>query len=302
MSGCAGEGLGRHEREDLLGEVAPRGFLLRRREIRPLHHANAVRGERRPAHLVPATRLPLEQGARADGNGVEHLLDREAVIPRRAARRRRPLERGDADHEEFVEVRAQDGQKPDPREERDAGVLGQLQHPAVEFDETQIAVEELLGIREQRRAQRVVGKPRPSFAPIVVASPRPLGEHFRSRRNRERRECPRVTQPRRPGARQQLGERQPLESTSGIFVATAGDPSRHPDFQHWSRRSSWRCAEESELPVRAAEERPQELAAHVLTVAAADGKGERGRLGQHGNTLPVHDDQGDFAIPVDILC
>ena len=52
------------------------------------------------------------------------------------------LEAGDPDHEELVEVAGEDRQEPRPLEQRQVVVLGQLEHPLVEAQPGQLAVEE----------------------------------------------------------------------------------------------------------------------------------------------------------------
>ena len=52
------------------------------------------------------------------------------------------LEAGHPDHEELVEVAGEDRQEPHPLEQRQVGVLGELEHPLVEAQPGQLAVEE----------------------------------------------------------------------------------------------------------------------------------------------------------------
>ena len=52
-----------------------------------------------------------------------------------------PHQAGHPDHEELVQVAGEDGQEPDPLQQRDALVLGQLQHPLVEPEPAFLAVE-----------------------------------------------------------------------------------------------------------------------------------------------------------------
>ena len=51
------------------------------------------------------------------------------------------LQGGDADLEELVEVGRGDGAELGPLEQRDAGLLGQPQHPAVEVEPAQLTVD-----------------------------------------------------------------------------------------------------------------------------------------------------------------
>ena len=64
-----------------------------------------------------------------------------------AARDRHPggdpsLESGDPHHEELVEVGGEDRQEAHPLQQREAGVLGELEHPAVEVQPGDLAVQE----------------------------------------------------------------------------------------------------------------------------------------------------------------
>ena len=48
---------------------------------------------------------------------------------------------GHADHEELVQVRAEDRQEPHPFEQRIGGVLRLFEHPALESQQRQLAVQ-----------------------------------------------------------------------------------------------------------------------------------------------------------------
>ena len=51
------------------------------------------------------------------------------------------LDAADADHEEFVEVRCEDGQELEPFQQRHARIAAFLQDPTIEFEPAQVAVE-----------------------------------------------------------------------------------------------------------------------------------------------------------------
>ena len=72
--------------------------------------------------------------------GVEPVGSRAGV-----ARPDAPLQLRHPDHEELVQVRAEDGQELHPLEKRDRGVLGLLEHPAVELEPGELAVDERVG-------------------------------------------------------------------------------------------------------------------------------------------------------------
>ena len=59
------------------------------------------------------------------------------------------LEAGDADHEEFIEVVGGDREKTDPLEQGMGVIGGFLEHPAVEMQPRQLAVDEALGAYDQ---------------------------------------------------------------------------------------------------------------------------------------------------------
>ncbi len=66
------------------------------------------------------------------------------------------LEAGDADHVELVEVAREDRQELDALQERERLVLGQFEHPGVEVQPGQLAVEEAIG-RQPRGPGRDLG-------------------------------------------------------------------------------------------------------------------------------------------------
>src|SRR5207253_1732780 len=98
----------------------------------------------------------------------------------------------------------------------------------------------------------------------------PFGQEVRSRRQRERRERPWVTQGGRAGRREQLVERQPPDPSGVPRVPTAGSAPRQPHLEHGSRacQPSRRRAEEPYLAVCAAEKGAQDLPACFLAATA----------------------------------
>ena len=111
-----------------------------------------------PTDVAPARGVPLDQlgGARADA--LELLVGGQAVGAVGLQARGGPaLEAGDANHEELVEVRGEDGEELGPLERQGRLVLGQLEHPGVEVQPGELAVEESLGRQvgvENRRLGR----------------------------------------------------------------------------------------------------------------------------------------------------
>ena len=101
--------------------------------------ASAPAGRWRAPTTASAMRASCSAGVRPSG-----LL---VVMPARSW----PLQAGDADHEEFVEVVGRDREEPHPLEQRMGGVFGLFEHPAIEMQPGQLAVDEPLRARRKRR-------------------------------------------------------------------------------------------------------------------------------------------------------
>ena len=97
-----------------------------------------------------------------------HLgLDLGELLPRRAAVGRRivdplkllPLQAGDADHEEFVEIAPRNRQEAQPLEQGMRRIARLLHHPPVEGEPRQFAVEKAVGVRlvEARNHRIIIG-------------------------------------------------------------------------------------------------------------------------------------------------
>ena len=86
------------------------------------------------------------------------------------------LEAGHPDHEELVEVAGEDRQEADPLQQRQRRVLGQLEHPLVEAQPGQLAVEEPVGSASSRstsapRARTAARRRRSRCRPRAARSP-----------------------------------------------------------------------------------------------------------------------------------
>ena len=104
-------------------------------KLRGAQDDDAFRREQRAHALAEATLLRLHQLVGPRGDGREHLHRDEAVELRRLiAGADTALQRGHADHEELVEVRAEDCEELHPLEQGHAGVLRLLEHAAVELE------------------------------------------------------------------------------------------------------------------------------------------------------------------------
>jgi hypothetical protein len=99
-------------------------------------------GEQR-LQLAPAGLLAHHQGARVLVDPGELLGRREAVGGgRHHALADEAAQARDADRVELVEVRARDRQEPHPLQQRHVRVLGLGQHPPVEGEPGELAVDE----------------------------------------------------------------------------------------------------------------------------------------------------------------
>ena len=79
---------------------------------------------------------------------------------------------GHPDHEELVEVGGVDRAEADPLQQRHFGVLGQLQHPLVEVEPGELAVE--VEGRIVDRAHRTAGSTATPARPQAARTPAPL--------------------------------------------------------------------------------------------------------------------------------
>ena len=133
---------------------------------------DAFGGEQRLDLVEEAPVLRADQLVDALRDRGQRFARREPIRSRRRlARSRVPLEPGHADHEELVQVRAEDGEELDALEQRHRGVLGFLEHPAIELEPGQLAVDVRAGrhlaacrgnpARARRRVQLRGGARRP---------------------------------------------------------------------------------------------------------------------------------------------
>ena len=96
--------------------------------------------------------MSLAQLPGAGPDALQHLQRHQAGGCSDGQAGRDPaLEAGHADHEELVEVAGEDREVTHPLEQRQAGVLGQLQDALVEPQPRELAIEEPVGVVRQRR-------------------------------------------------------------------------------------------------------------------------------------------------------
>ena len=92
------------------------------------------------------------------------------------------VQAGDADHEELVEVRAEDRRELQPLEERLVGLLGELEHALVEREPGELAVEVELGIVEVGRRRRLGDRRRDRSDRLLLGHRRAAGDAMATRR------------------------------------------------------------------------------------------------------------------------
>ena len=140
-------------REDLAAEAVVELRALAVVDVRAADDADAVLGERRPQLLVQAARLASVVPAHRCADGVDRLRRRATVLQRGLEPRLDlVVQAGHADHDELVEVRGDDRAELHPLEQRDARVLGELEHARVELQPRELAVEvELMALEVDLR-------------------------------------------------------------------------------------------------------------------------------------------------------
>ena len=129
--------------------------------------------ERRPDALVEDRGVLHLQHVRRRVDVAEHLPGRGADVRRhRQPGQDAALQARHADHEELVEVGGEDRQEVGAFEHRQGVVLGEVEHPAVEGQPAQLAVEEpvrrqVVAVRrDPRRVEVVVQHVRQRPAPL----------------------------------------------------------------------------------------------------------------------------------------
>src|SRR2546423_15608651 len=135
MAGRASYCLRRDQGENLVVKMAPQRLALGLGHVHPADQANTMGRERGEADVVETTTLALKQCADAQPGRREQL----GLLS--LSRIHGTLERADSHHEELVQVGAQDREKTDAGQERDAIILREREHASVEFERAEIAVE-----------------------------------------------------------------------------------------------------------------------------------------------------------------
>jgi hypothetical protein len=121
--------------------------LLLAAEVLGPHQHDALGGQQRLDLLQEAPVLLVHELVNPRGHRGHRLGGREIVGPgRRLPRVHAPLQGGNPDHEELVQVRAEDGQELHPLEQRHGGVLRLFEHAPVEVQPRQLAIQKRVGI------------------------------------------------------------------------------------------------------------------------------------------------------------
>ena len=162
-------------REQLAEEILADPLLLRAGPFLALREHDAFARKRRQEHLVQQLVLLPDERMRLAAHRIEHF----GATPRVRARIVQPeldrfLQPGDADLEELVQVRGDDGEEAQPLQQRHRLVRRLRQHAPVEGEDAELAVDELggrgnsavhgTGARARRRAKiltRAAGATRP---------------------------------------------------------------------------------------------------------------------------------------------
>ena len=130
------------DREHLLVEVRrqPRALVLV--ELGPRHDHDAFIGQRRAHRVEEHMRMPAGDLLSALADPAQLLARRQSVgRPHRQAHLVATLQTRDAHHIELVEVRREDRQEFRPLQQRQGRVGGKSEHPRIEFEPAQLAVE-----------------------------------------------------------------------------------------------------------------------------------------------------------------
>ncbi len=173
--------LRRQHRQDLLAEMVGQPGALGVGQILLAERPRAPRSASASRSTIHSACCATTSASASLGDRVEllrrgHAVGAQILDPLQLM----PLEAGDADHEEFVEVGAGDRQEAKPLEQRMGRVGRLLQHAPVEGEPAQLAVEQ-----PRRRCRpdrpRVHAAPRASMMPPSPSARRMVGRVSRAR-------------------------------------------------------------------------------------------------------------------------
>ena len=131
---------------DALREQRAHQGDLGRLQVLPRDDADAGLGQLRQERLGAQGRLPGDELLGIGRDAVESLLGREArLVAGRDAGSHPPLQRGDAHHEELVEVAGEDRAEAHAFQQWHGGVFGELEHSCVEVEPAGLPAQEPVG-------------------------------------------------------------------------------------------------------------------------------------------------------------
>ncbi len=315
-----GDRLGCEIGEHHVLEIRTQFRLLGFREIVPAGETDAVAREVPVEEIPEAAILVLHQRTGPNGDGVELFLRGEAV--RRAFLHTGgdgTLQPAHPDHEKLVHVAADDGEEPDPRQERQSRILGQGQHAGVKLEARELHVEELVRSR-LFRLQHLVGERRrsqhdhalsllPHLRNRLIRFPlragrrrRPLGEMLGAGRHGERGQGAGVPEQRGADPPPDLARREPLEFGGFGGVAQPSHPAGEPHLEPGPVSARGHHPQEGEPAFGTAERLPEQRPAGFLASPHARGEVEPVIGGQQRQFALVHRQHRGFPAGLDGLC
>ena len=143
------DGKRREKRKNLAQEVILKPDLFLFADIRSINKDYAIFSESVP-ELAPTLLLIARQQAHGLADARELLGRGEPIRTLDAdARPQQPFQAGHTDHEELVQIVRRDRQKPHTLQQRMRFIHGFLEHPTVELQPRQLAIDKALRARRQ---------------------------------------------------------------------------------------------------------------------------------------------------------
>jgi hypothetical protein len=150
------DGQGSEDGEDLVAEVRAKPPSLGGVEVGPPDELDLLLGQRRPNIPREAAGVAGDEDGGPFGDELELLPGRQARLALdRKAGMEPALEAGHADHIELVEVAGEDREELGALQQRGVGILGEGQHPGVEVQPGQFAVQ-IPVVRQWHQLRRIV--------------------------------------------------------------------------------------------------------------------------------------------------
>ncbi len=153
---CRVDGQGSEDGEDLVAEVRPKPSPLDGVEVDPADELDLLIGEGRPDLAGEAAGVAGDEDGGPLGDELELLPGRQSRLALdRKAGLEPAFEASHPDHVELVEVAGEDREKLGALQERRVGILGEGQHPGVEVQPGQFAVQ-ISVVRQWHQLRRIV--------------------------------------------------------------------------------------------------------------------------------------------------